>query len=326
MPKVSIIVPVYNAKDYLHRCVDSILAQTFTDFELLLIDDGSSDSSDIICDDYSIRDSRIRVFHKENGGVSSARNLGLDRAYGEWITFVDSDDWLAVEYLEKMCEKTDLVDLVISYAKCHSKQGEVKQKKYKDRYVDLDEIGILFLEYDLSWQTSPWAKLFRKDIIENLRFIEGMHIGEDMVFLYNYLMRCKRCFVSHWDNYNYDMSRENTLTRRIGMFSDERFAYNNVHELLMNFTSHYQIADPVVLRKIDWIRFYYTDRLINSLYHTPGFNQQDRLGHIVNLDVELYVNFYRRNSIKEKILYFLMKNRLFRIYDSLRKLVLVVRR
>ena len=88
---VSIIVPVYNTEKFLHRCIDSILAQTYTDFELLLIDDGSKDSSGAICDEYAVKDARVRVFHKENGGVSSARNLGLDNAKGEWITFVDSD-------------------------------------------------------------------------------------------------------------------------------------------------------------------------------------------------------------------------------------------
>ena len=94
MPKISVIVPVYNTEKYLHRCVDSILAQTFTDFELLLIDDGSTDSSGAICDEYAQKDSRVRVFHKENGGASSARNLGLDNATGEWITFCDSDDFV----------------------------------------------------------------------------------------------------------------------------------------------------------------------------------------------------------------------------------------
>ena len=100
MHKISIIVPVYNTEKYLRRCVDSILAQTFTDFELLLINDGSTDSSGAICDEYTQKDSRVRVFHKENGGVSSACNLGLDNARGEWITFEDSDDTLPVNALE----------------------------------------------------------------------------------------------------------------------------------------------------------------------------------------------------------------------------------
>ena len=102
---ISIIVPVYNAEKYLHRCVDSILAQTFTDFELLLINDGSKDNSGKICDEYAAKDPRVRVFHKENGGVSSARNMGLDNAKGEWVTFVDSDDWLVHNIYEKMLHK-----------------------------------------------------------------------------------------------------------------------------------------------------------------------------------------------------------------------------
>ena len=99
MPKVSIIVPIYKAEKYLHRCVDSIIAQTFTDWELLLVDDGSPDRSGEICDEYTGRDNRIRVIHKENGGVSSARNAGLDVAKGQWVVFVDSDDWCEAYYL-----------------------------------------------------------------------------------------------------------------------------------------------------------------------------------------------------------------------------------
>ena len=99
---ISVIVPVYNAEKYLHRCINSILAQTFVDIELLLIDDGSTDSSSVICDKYAKKDQRVRVFHKENGGVSSARNLGLDNAQGEWIAFVDGDDWVKETYLSNL--------------------------------------------------------------------------------------------------------------------------------------------------------------------------------------------------------------------------------
>lgn len=93
-PVVSIIVPVYNAKKTLKRCINSIINQSYKDWELLLVDDGSTDDSSIICDEYAQQDRRIRVFHKQNGGVSSARNVGLDNAIGEWVTFIDSDDWI----------------------------------------------------------------------------------------------------------------------------------------------------------------------------------------------------------------------------------------
>ena len=99
LPKISVIVPVYNTAKYLNRCIDSILSQTFSDFELLLIDDGSTDNSGSICDEYVIQDSRVRVFHKENGGVSLARNLGVNEARGEWIAFIDADDWILDTYL-----------------------------------------------------------------------------------------------------------------------------------------------------------------------------------------------------------------------------------
>ena len=115
-PKVSVIIPVYNASHYLSHCIDSILSQSLIDFELLLVDDGSIDGSDKICNEYAIKDSRIRVFHKENGGVSSARNLGLENADGDWVVFIDSDDWISENMLMDMYEKamSEEADLVYS--------------------------------------------------------------------------------------------------------------------------------------------------------------------------------------------------------------------
>ena len=109
-PLISVIVPVYNVERYLPRCIESILKQTYTNFELILVDDGTPDRSGIICDRYAEKDSRIRVIHKENGGVSTARNAGIDAAKGEWITFVDSDDWVSVKYLELLAECLDQND------------------------------------------------------------------------------------------------------------------------------------------------------------------------------------------------------------------------
>ena len=114
IPFISVIVPVFNAEKSLHRCVDSILTQKYTDFELLLINDGSTDSSGAICDRYAAKDSRVRVFHKENGGASSARNLGLDNARGEWITFCDSDDFVDKDWLKNYIDNSDgKCDLVV---------------------------------------------------------------------------------------------------------------------------------------------------------------------------------------------------------------------
>ena len=173
-PKISVIVPVYNTEKYLHRCIDSILSQTFTDFELLLIDDGSKDSSGVICDEYAAKDSRVRVFHKENGGVSSARNLGLDNAKGDRITFVDADDWVENKYIENLFEKSlGDVDLVFSYATIYNGCSSYKEN-YPSRIIEACDLDLLFKENDLHWHTSPWAKLYRRYLIElnNIRFIK----------------------------------------------------------------------------------------------------------------------------------------------------------
>ena len=134
-PKISVIVPVYKAEKYLHRCVDSILAQTFTDFEVLLIDDGSPDRSGDICDEYAKKDSRVRVFHKENGGVSSARQCGIDNAQGEYTIHADPDDWVEPNMLEELYAKAkeDDADMVICdfYEEHKNKQLYIKQQPSK---------------------------------------------------------------------------------------------------------------------------------------------------------------------------------------------------
>ena len=112
--KVSVIIPVYNAEQYLKRCLDSVLAQTYQDFEIICIDDGSTDNSGAICDEYAKKDSRIRILRKENGGVSSARNAGLNIAEGEYITFIDSDDYVDTDYMQTLYENLEGADAVAS--------------------------------------------------------------------------------------------------------------------------------------------------------------------------------------------------------------------
>ena len=129
-PKISVIVPVYNAEKYLQRCIDSILNQTFPNFELLLIDDGSKDQSGEICDEYAKKDSRVKVFHKENGGVSSARNVGIDNAVGEYICFCDSDDWVEktwlLSFFERMCDN----DMLITSFNIYENEKKVEFKSF----------------------------------------------------------------------------------------------------------------------------------------------------------------------------------------------------
>lgn len=139
-PLISVIVPVYNVERYLNQCIDSILAQTYKDFELILVDDGSKDKSGEICDEYVKKDSRIRVFHKKNGGVSSARNYGIDNAQGTYICFVDSDDWVDETYLEDMLKPGDY-DWIIQGIKINDKYRIYKNEFLKDKYAGIKKIS-----------------------------------------------------------------------------------------------------------------------------------------------------------------------------------------
>lgn len=189
---ISVIVPVYKAEKYLHRCVDSILAQSYTDFELLLIDDGSPDNCGAICDEYAAKDYRVRVFHKENGGVSSARNLGLDNVRGEYVTFCDSDDyvgedWLVV-YSEAIKENLDFAIQGIYYI---TNKGELETKKlvpYKGCNLN-DKRNLIVQLMDQGVYGYPVTKLFRRQIIEDnhIRFDTNSTFREDEQFFSKYL-------------------------------------------------------------------------------------------------------------------------------------------
>ena len=191
MNVISIIVPIYNAGKTLHRCIDSILSQTYTSWELLLIDDGSTDTSGPICDEYAARDARVRVFHKENGGVSSARNVGLDNARGEWITFVDSDDYIEENFLKSFEGNLD-ADLVVG-------NMVICEDGKLPRNIKVDILPGIYTHIQSALKgnltnhvfCSPWVKLFYKECIGDLHFDVRMTICEDTKFVYNYIAKAK---------------------------------------------------------------------------------------------------------------------------------------
>lgn len=190
MPKVSIIVPIYNTEQYIRECLNSIKQQSLTDWECLLINDGSQDRSGIICDQYVKDDSRFKVFHMENNGVSSARNTGLANASGEWIIFVDADDVFAKEAL-KICinhaEKNNLDALQFSFSQKKEDLGNKDEKKT----IILD-----LTEYIASQNVlvSVWGSLFKTSIIHNngLIFNTQLKLAEDQLFIFNYMNFAKR--------------------------------------------------------------------------------------------------------------------------------------
>ncbi len=192
-PLISIIVPVYNAEYTINRCINSILNQTFYDWELLLIDDGSKDNSKCICDIYAAKDKRIKVFHKENGGVSSARNLGLDNAKGKWITFIDSDDCI-YENIFNLISSHDEDLLIFNYDIDYN--GIIQGGESIPHYYNSYPIKTILNKYIyIELLRTPWSKFFKRHLINTLRFDTRIAIGEDSLFVLKYFQRCKSFFL-----------------------------------------------------------------------------------------------------------------------------------
>ena len=222
MPTISIIVPVYKVESYLSRCIDSILAQTFSDFSLILVDDGSPDGCGQICDRYAATDRRIHVIHQKNGGTSAARNAGIERALHRedsgWITFVDSDDWIHVNYLKVLYENAVFTGSdcsVVGYFEEHDAicLKPIVYKETPATVITPDELyGRVFDFQDVKIPViAPWGKLFKKELFEDIRFPVGKKF-EDRFTVYKPVFRCRTVSVSPQPLYHYYL-RANSATR-----------------------------------------------------------------------------------------------------------------
>lgn len=237
MPQVSIIIPVYNVEKYLPECIESIIAQDFSDFECLLVDDGSTDGSGALCDSYAARDSRIKVFHQQNQGVSAARNRGIAEAMGEWISFVDSDDWLDCSYLSDLLS-AQIADWIISGYTIHNtdKITELVPPQQLSFEVGKDFIGIIAHLLESYSLYGPYCKLYRKSIIKlkEIKFNETISFGEDLTFNFDYLINVRTISCIPKSNYHYRRS-SNTLSTKI--YSDKwELDYSQWKHMVDTFT------------------------------------------------------------------------------------------
>lgn len=307
MPLISIIVPIYNSEKTLNRCVDSILQQTFTDWELLLIDDGSKDSSGDICDEYARKDPRIKVFHKENGGVSSARNIGLDNAKGEWIAFVDSDDWIESDYLYYLINIGDY-DCILGSLSCH-----------KGRFVSNIVIGDIFCNQNEDVANAlfslnnhlglfvPWGKLLKNKIILNhkLRFNENIDSGEDSLFIYHYLFYINSIYASKKILYHYNigggLSQKKLSLQKIDLVIKQTLNALEKLELKLNYNTE--------KKKFDTILYFVTR------YNIKNHNLKSMYQDISYLSRQTYIqdlisdNIFIPKGIRRRIFDFLFKRR-----------------
>lgn len=218
MPEISVIVPVYNAEKYINRCVDSVLAQTFVDFELILVDDGSFDKCCAICDDYAHKDGRVRVFHKKNGGAASARNFGLSKATGAYVAFIDADDYIGKEYFEKLAGQLNnkpsytIIQCGMTLETKDNKSlfSHKEMKCNHNEYIRM----IISRQIPIFLFQSTVSKLYNRSILvdNNLLFDESVAISEDCLFNTQLMPFVNSyCYVD-CNAYYYNQHNEDSLT------------------------------------------------------------------------------------------------------------------
>ena len=243
---LSVIIPVYNVEEYLAKCVDSILNQTYRNLEVILVNDGSTDGSGAICDTYLPKDARVKVIHKENGGLSSARNAGMDAAKGEYISFIDSDDWIEADSYEHLLGLMEKYQVKLVCGGNWDVDGATGEKTLgicpqKEEYVTGEEfVGKMFL-WD-GCDSSVCDKVFHRSLLENFRFPEGQ-VSEDVAITYKIVLGAERAVLSAYPFYNYyhrvgSISRAVEITDKFFHFS--RHTANIYNDIL----EHHPSVEP----------------------------------------------------------------------------------
>lgn len=212
---ISVIVPLYNVEQYVGYCIESILAQTYKDFELILVDDGSIDNSFTRCQDYSIQDSRIRIIQQENAGVSAARNTGIENAKGEYIAFIDADDLVPQDYLDYLLSgmRSDVLLTMCSHARVLNYDYEFPAIQESFKILSAQESANRLLNG--YFPVCVWGGLFKRSLIGDLRFKVGVRNNEDKLFLYQYLLKNENGLISFSNEKRYGyMVREGSAARQ----------------------------------------------------------------------------------------------------------------
>lgn len=208
MPEISVIVPVYNTEKYLDRCIRSIINQTFSDFELILVDDGSKDNSGFICDEWEKKDSRIKVIHQKNAGAGAARNAGLRVAKGEYIGFVDSDDWIEPQMYEVMYNAIEKYSADVGMCNISSRTKFSMHESYDNRKFPFElknqeeMLSIFFRVHGEKGILSVCQRLIHKSVLKDFMFVEGT-ISEDVSAAYYFITHSQRTIVTNFSFYNY---------------------------------------------------------------------------------------------------------------------------
>lgn len=270
MVKISTIIPVYNAEKTIQKCIDSLIQQKFEDFEIIIINDGSIDNSATICNSYAMHNDKIKVIHKNNGGVSSARNIGLNNAKGEYITFVDSDDFVEPDYLSILYNSINNFDIAI----CGYNQIEnkiIKQINIAEENITQETLRNNFFNYYLyALICAPWGKIYCLGIIKNnnIKFDERINWGEDFIFNIQYFEHCKNIRFIPDILYNYVLGEgTSTSKHNIDSFSQDTAVINYLLKYLGETEEYFKYCQNIVVNSA----IKYSRNLLNNLYNKETF-------------------------------------------------------
>lgn len=301
-PEISVIVPVYKCKDYIHRCVGSILNQTFENFELILVDDGSPDGCGKICDDYAKKDSRIKVIHQANQGQSSARNNGVNAARGEWLHFVDSDDIINPETLEVLYKTA--TDNNVKISMCSALQGDSVPADFNKSHsttadvFDTDEENILRLsKNEKYYYWVVWGKLIHKSIFQKYPLAEG-RIYEDNAIVCKWLYEAKKVAVIPSPLYFYYLNTSSTTKKD---FTEKQL------DVLWAFKEQIEFFDNLGYQKmLEFLCTYYFEISANMIHRAKMENAVQLVPQIKKAEKEIknkYSRYIKLNT-QQKIYYY----------------------
>lgn len=304
MLKLSVVIPIYNVSEYLRECLDSVLRQSYKDFELILVDDGSFDGSEKICDEYAAGDDRVRVIHKENGGLVRARKSGLRTAFGQYVICVDSDDWIeqgAFERLVGLMDSED-VDLVLcARNKDTGASSRLLKQAFPEGRYDKERIAkeifphMIVNDAFFRWGISPnmWDRIFKRDLLLKCQMDvdDSLTMGEDAACTYPYILDCDSLYITHEAFYHYRQTTTSMTSSSDDAVTEKkrfRALYHSVRELLQGRIEHEKLVNGNLIMNqwLGYVLFLSVPRAdllyegfenLNYLFPFPQVNKGDTI-------------------------------------------------
>ncbi len=327
--EISIIIPVYNVATYLEACLESVRQQTFADYEVWMIDDGSTDGSSAICDAFAARDNRFHAVHQPNGGVSSARNMGLEKASGRWICFIDSDDTVAPHFLHDLHTAADgHEDTLTAQGFNRIYPDHTETVEYEDELFTKENMGDAFELRHLNRQAYLWNKLFYRAHIEqhHLRFDQKIHYAEDVIFVLTYLSYVDQLHTIRGISYNYAIRQGiGSLSQRIFSFESEYACYEAYFKCMQRIAQRFSIKMEELPYVNNVISEYLVRRSIGSLYQKSTAQPKERrLAILRSLTIEQIAflkRYYRQCGWFHKVTVWLLDAHQYELCDAFNRLL-----